>query len=429
MEVNPETEEKKESLWGTFLSDAAKAPNNHSAATIIVCGEKGNPFAEIIHSMKSSSSIGRPEEQLPYFLNYRYVEADSAIDEALNLHTWTVQDETHYEQIPTIIPDNHIAEGRLGYILCIDTAKPSTIKTQFQKWTTFISKAQELVFSKLGKSKIQDMKDELSRRLQFYQMAGTENVVDEDEKEAIPLNREKPKRNLGVHITVIVCNTVKFGKSYPQSQAAASKMFEKALLFLRIMSLEIGATIFTFASMQQGALIKQYLDSVVLGQKLTQEPQIANIILQELKDEQVFIPSGFDTETLLANTSLVKQKKKFEEVFKKKAKKKSQEVAEFKNEAEWDDKHFLSLLRFRIKEVTEDRAKRDQSGEKAQIGQRYMHDQLLAENGTRIPDIRRRSSMRKPRKSGRGHTDLSRTAERERRNRLTYKALNLIKPG
>ena len=85
MEVvtSPETEEKKQSLWETFLFDAAKATNKHGAATVIVCGEKGNPFAEIIHSMKSSSTkVGRPKEQLPYFLNYRYVDADSALEEA-----------------------------------------------------------------------------------------------------------------------------------------------------------------------------------------------------------------------------------------------------------------------------------------------------------------------------------------------------------
>merc|ERR1719233_1436715 len=176
--------------------------------------------------MKSSSTkMGRPEEQLPYFLNYRYVNADSALDEALHLHTWTVQDPTHFEQIPTILPEKHIHEGRLAYIMCIDTAKPSTIKTQFQKWTAFISKAQELVFKKVGEQRMQDMKDELSRRIQFFQVAGAENLLDEDEKETVRLNREKPNLNLGVQISVVVCNTEQFAKNYPQSQAAASKMF------------------------------------------------------------------------------------------------------------------------------------------------------------------------------------------------------------
>jgi len=437
MEVNPETEEKKESLWGTFLSDAAKAPNNHSAATIIVCGEKGNPFAEIIHSMKSSSSIGRPEEQLPYFLNYRYVEADSAIDEALNLHTWTVQDETHYEQIPTIIPDKHIEEGRLGYILCIDTAKPSTIKTQFQKWTAFISKAQELVFKKVGEQRMQDMKDELSRRIQFFQVAGAENLLDEDEKETVRLNREKPNLNLGVQISVVVCNTEQFAKNYPQSQAAASKMFERALLFLRMMSLEIGAALFTFASRRQGANIKQYIDSVVLGQKMTQEPQIANIILQELKEEQVFIPAGFDSQALLSSTALARQKKKFEEVFPKKAKRKVQEKAEFKKQAEQDDQHFLALLRFELNKVREQMDKMEKRGPIAQMNlppkvKKFMNDQLQNE-GSRIPDMRRRSSMthKKSSRTGRRHKDLTRASDRERFNRMndTYKALGLIKPG
>merc|ERR1719193_318013 len=207
--------------------------------------------------MKSSSSkMGRPEEQLPYFLNYRYVDADSAVDEALHLHTWTVQDPTHFEQIPTILPDKDVAEGKLGYIMCIDTSKPSTIRTQFQKWTAFISKAQELVFKKVGEKRMQDMKDDLSRRIQFFQVAGAENLLDEDEKETVSLNREKPNMNFGVQISVVVCNTEQFAKNYPQSQAAAGKMFERALLFLREMCVEIGAALFTFASRRQGTTIK-----------------------------------------------------------------------------------------------------------------------------------------------------------------------------
>jgi len=425
-------EEKKESLWETFLSDAAKSTNKHSAATVIVCGEKGNPFADIIHSMKSSSSkMGRPEEQLPYFLNYRYVDADSAVDEALHLHTWTVQDPTHYEQIPTILPDKDIAEGKLGYIMCIDTSKPCSIKTQFQKWTAFISKAQELVFQKVGEQRAQAMKDDLSRRLQFYEVAGTETLLDEEEKGAIRLNREKPHMNFGVHITVVVCNTELFQKNYPQSQAAASKMFERALLFLREMSLEIGAALFTFASRRQGTTIKQYIDSVLLGQKLTQEPQIANIILQELKEEQVFVPAGFDSEALLSGSALGKQRKKFEDVFPKKLKR-QKERAEFKKQAETDDQHFLALLRFELNKVREQMEKLDKRGPMAQMKlapkvKKFMNDQLQIEKGgyRGMPDMRRRSSMthKKSRRTGRRHKDHSHATDR------AYKALGLIKPG
>merc|ERR1719285_725740 len=386
--------------------------------------------------MKSSSSkMGRPEEQLPYFLNYRYVDADSAVDEALHLHTWTVQDRSHYEQIPTILPDKHIAEGKLGYIMCIDTSKPSTIKTQFQKWTAFISKAQELVFKKAGEQRMQAMKDDLSRRIQFYEVAGTETLLDEEEKETIRLNREKPHMNFGVQITVVVCNTELFAKNYPQSQAAASKMFERALLFLREMSLEIGAALFTFASRRQGTNIKQYIDSVLLGQKITQEPQIANIILQELKEEQVFIPAGFDSEALLSSTSLAKQKKKFEDVFPKKAKKKLQEKAEFKKQAEQDDQHFLRLLRFELNKVREQMEKMEKRGPIAQMNlpskvKKFMNDQLQNE-GSRLPEsLRRRSSMtHKKRRSGRGHKDLTRASDRYNRMNDTFKALGLIKPG
>jgi len=437
MEVDSktETEEKKESLWEKFLTDAAKATSKHSAATIIVCGDKDNPFAEIIHSMKSSSSkLARPEQQLPYFLNYRYVEAENAVDEAMHLHTWTVQDVTHFEQIPTIVPENHIAEGKLGYIMCIDTAKPSTIKTQFERWTAFINKAQQRLFEKVGQNKVQELKDAVSRRIQFFQLSGAEeNLLDDDEKEAVQLNRGKPTINVGAQIILLVCNSEKFGMNYPQSQAAANKMFARALLFLRTMSLEIGAAIFTFASRRQGANIKQYIDSILLGQKLTQEPQIENVSLQELKEEQVFLPAGFDSETLLANSSLAKQKKSFDEVFPTKQSKKARKRYEYRQESDRDDNHFLGSLKFELHKAKQKFEKMDKRNPQLNLPsnvKKFMNEQLQIESAGRIPNVRRKSmSHRKNRRTGRG-IDLSRP-DRDRLNRYNdpYKALGLIKPG
>jgi len=422
-----ETDEKSQSLWEKFLSDAAKATYKHTTATLIVCGNSDNPFPEIIHSMKSSSSrMGRPEDQLPYFLNYRYVDADSEIDEALHLHTWTVQDINHFDKIPTVTPEVHVASGKLAYVLCIDTSKPNTMKTQFQKWTAFINKAQELVLKNMEEKTVQQLKDALSKRIQFFQAAGAEeDLLDEEEKETVPLNREKPNMNFGVQIIVLMCNTEKFAKNYPQSQAAANKMFERALLHIRLMSLEIGAAIFTFASRRQGSSIKQYIDSVILGQKLSLESQISNVSLQDLKEDQFFLPAGFDSEELLASSSLAKQKKTFEEVFPNKQKSKVRKGYQFKQEAVHNDQHFLNSLKLELIAAKRKIEQIDKSTPVDPKVKKFMSDQL-------VPDMRRRSSLTyKKRKSLRGLKDATRTIDRERLNRLndTYKVLGLIKPG
>jgi len=435
MEVDSktETEEKKQSLWERFLTDAAKATNKHRAATIIVCGDKDIPFAEIIHSMKSSSSkIGRPNQQLPYFLNYRYIEADSAVDEAMHLHTWTVQDVNHCDQIPTIVPENHVDEGRLAYILCIDTAKPHLIEKQFKKWTAFINKSQELVHKKVSQNKIQELKDAVSRRIQFFQVSGAkEDLLDEDEKEVVQVNREKPTMNVGAQIIVVVCNTEKFGKNYPQSQAAANKMFARAILFLRTMSLTIGAAIFTFASRRQGTNIKQYIDSILLGQKLAQEPQIENLLLQELKEEQVFLPAGFDSQALLAKSGLSKQKT-FDEVFPNKKAKKARKRYEYRQESERDDNHFLGKLKLDLHEARRETKELDKQLDKQkQLHiKKFMKDQVNM-SGRGLPTRRSSLSTKKSRRTGRG-MDLTRASDLEKLKRYhkeTYKALGMIKPG
>jgi len=431
--VKPEAKEQG-SLWDSFLKDAARASYKYGEATLIVCGEKTNPFAEIIHSMKSSSGrMGRPGQQLPYFLNYRYVDADSEVDEALHLHTWTVQDVSNFEQISTVVPEDHINNGRLGYIMCVDSSKPSTIKAQLDKWSEFIRKAQNLVFEKVGDSKAQEMKDEVSRRIQFYQLGhADETPLDEDEKSTIKLDRNRPKINVGVLVTVVICNTEQFGKNYPQSQAAASRMFDRALLFIRKSCIEIGAAVFTFANRRQGASIKQYIDTMVRGDKVTQQPQVANITLQELKDEQVFIPSGFDSELLLSTSSLEKKKMSFNEVFPDKLKSKARKNAEYKQQSQPDDQHFLALLRFRIEEGKKHIEKLDKRTSVAAMNlppnvKKYMADTLNV-SSRKIDGIRRSSMNLKQRRIGGGRKDLGRfnERERERRRQDTFKAVGLI---
>jgi len=404
-----------ESLWNSFLSGATKTTYKHEEATIIICGDKGNPFAEIIHSMKSSSGrMGRPRTQLPYFLNYRYVDADSEVDEALHLHTWTVQDDKYSEQISTVVPEEHIMGSRLGYIMCIDASKPSTIKFQLRKWAEFINKAQQGVFEKVGEAKSQEMKDAISRRIQFFEISGAEeNLLDEDEKEMLQLDRTRPKLNVGALITVVICNTDQFGKSYPQSQAAANKMFEKALVFIRKECVGFGAAIFTFASRRQGANIKQYIDSVVLGTKVTQELQIANVTLQELKEEQVFLPVGFDSEELLRSSAPSKQKKAFEEIFRTKQKKKARKRYEYKQQAQPDDQHFLALLKFKLEE---ERHKMEKIEKRASLVlpnvppnvKKFMNDPLQPVTSLRKHDPLRRSSLNVKRRVGGGRKDIGR---------------------
>jgi len=410
-----EADDKRESLWNSFLSSATKATYKHEEATIIICGNKGNPFAEIIHSMKSSSGrMGRPRHQLPYFLNYRYVDADTEVDDALHLHTWTVQDDKYFEQISTVVPKEHIESGRLGYIICIDTSKPSTIKEQVRKWAGFVNSAQKRVFEKVGDAKAQEMKDAISRSIQFYEVSGAdENLLDDDEKAALELDRSRPKVNAGALITVVICNTNKFAKNYPQSQAAANKNFEKAILFLRKECVEFGATIFTFANRRQGVNIKQYIDSVLMGNKISQEPQIANVTLQELKEEQIFVPVGFDSEALLANTTLIK-KYKFEDVFHPKKQKKSRKRHEYKQLSQPDDQHFLALLKFKLEEEKNKMEKMDKRAAlvlpNVPTKKKYMNDPLQPVTSLRKHDpMLRRSSMNmKQRRVGGGRKDINR---------------------
>jgi len=389
MEVDPEdTEERNLSLWKSFLSKTTKLTYKHGEATMIICGDKGNPYGEIIHSMRSSSSrIGRPVDQKPYFFNYRFVDAEGEIDEALDLHTWTVQDVNHFAQVPTVVCRSHLANGRLGYMFCIDISNPHMIKVQFDKWVDFISKSQQLVFEKVGEKKAQELRDAVSRRIQLFELSGVEeNLLVEDEKETPDLDRENPKINVGAQITVVICQAEQFEKNFAHIKAGTDRVFQRILLYIRERSLEIGASLFTFANRRQGANIKRYIDSVVMEQKLTKKPNITDIALQELKDEQVFLPAGFDSEAKL-KTMCAKHRKSFEELFPSKPLKKPRKRYEYKEEPQRDDQHYLGILFFELKKAEQAREAR-QKWEKSQ-------ENLGKKTALRVPSsVHRRNSRR-----------------------------------
>jgi hypothetical protein len=357
VDTGSDAEEENLSLWNKFLSESTRQTYEHGEATLIVCGEKSNPYGEIIHSMRSSGSrMGRPVPQLPYFFNYRWVAADGETGEAIDLHTWTVQDENHFEQVPTVVFDNHLANGRLAYVLCIDISKPNTIKAQLDKWVEFINKSQQLVLEKVGIKKMQELKDAVSRRIHLFQLDSTkEDLLPEDEKQAQDVDRDKPKINVGAQITVVMCKVEQLRKNVANTKISPQYIFQRILLYVRERSFEIGATIFSFANKRQGASIKRYIDSVVMDQKPTDKPHFANIPVQDLKDEQVFLPVGFDSEKNLANM-LLKHRTSFEEKFKSKSKQKEWPKYDFnKDLKQRDDQAYLRSVANELEQNVKDR--------------------------------------------------------------------------
>lgn len=247
----------------------------------------------------------------------------------------------------------------------------------------------------------------------------------EDEKETQELTRENPKVNVGAQITIVFCKAAQLERN-SHNQTSANKIFNRLLLYVRMRCLEIGATIFTFASRRQGVNIKRYIDFVVMGQKLTKNPHVDNIGLQDLKEEQIFLPAGFETEITLASEQ-AKYKKSFDELCPSKQKKKTRKRYVYKKELQRDNQHYLGILFFELKKQEKEREqikekydKRGQMRRSISSSNKFISSKMQTDRRHRASLHRRTSLHSRSRRSLLGRRDHKKQNDK-------YNTLRLIK--
>jgi len=281
------------------------------------------------------------------------------------------------------------------------------------------------VFEKIGEKKAEELKDAVSRRIQSYEISGVEeHLLVEDEKETQELDRGNPKINVGAPITIVLCKAAQLERN-SHNETSANKIFNRLLLYLRKRCLEIGATIFTFGNRRQGVNIKLYIDLVVMGHKLTKNPRVDNINVQDLKEEQIFLPAGFDTEITLANKQ-VKNKKSFDELFPTKQKKTRKRYV-YRKELIRDNQHFLGLLFFELKKQEKEREQIKDIYDKRGQMRRSISSSSKFIGSKMQPDRRHRASLhRRTSLHGRSRRSLLGRRDHKKQNDK-YNTLRLIK--
>ncbi|ETO09920.1 dynein light intermediate chain [Reticulomyxa filosa] len=117
----------------------------------------------------------------------------------------------------------------------------------------------------------------------------------------VGINRSNPSVNIGAPL-IVVLNKVDMMKSLFPAEAQANSQYEILTQYVRLWCLDYAASSFSMSKglKEQGKRIASYLEHRIFGTAFNRGPS-AVVSLTNLKDEFLFIPSGFDSKQILEN--------------------------------------------------------------------------------------------------------------------------------
>ncbi|ETO03915.1 dynein light intermediate chain, partial [Reticulomyxa filosa] len=117
----------------------------------------------------------------------------------------------------------------------------------------------------------------------------------------VGINRSNPSVNIGAPL-IVVLNKVDMMKTLYPAEAQANSQYEILTQYVRLWCLNYAATSFSMGKglKEQGKRIASYLEHRIFGSAFNRGPS-AVVSLTNMKDEFLFIPSGFDSKQILEN--------------------------------------------------------------------------------------------------------------------------------
>jgi len=217
------------------------------------------------------------------------------------LNVWQVASAEHCGVFKEIIPKEEM--DRLAWMIVLDCSQPHMVKEEFDKWIQVVVKTQESLLTRCDAKTQGELKDKIYQHIQYYTNPNDAEAVEvtEDIKADVGINRGNPKVNIGAPL-IVVLNKVDMMKPLYPAEAQANSQFEILTQFVRLWSLEYAATCFSMGKglKEQGKRIASYLEHRVFGAPFNRGPS-AVVSLTNMKDEFLFIPSGFDSKSILEN--------------------------------------------------------------------------------------------------------------------------------
>jgi len=188
-------------------------------------------------------------------------------------------------------------------MIVLDCSQPHTVKEEFDKWIQVAVKTQEALLARCDVKTQGDLKDKIYEHVQYYSNPNDAEAVEptEDIKVDVGINRTTPSVNIGAPL-IVVLNKVDMMKPLYPAEAQANSQYEILTQYVRLWCLNYAATSFSMSKglKEQGKRIASYLEHRVFGGSFNRGPS-AVVSLTNLKDDFLFIPSGFDSKQILEN--------------------------------------------------------------------------------------------------------------------------------
>jgi len=293
-----EEDKQHPNYWQEALESSLRAARKRNP-TIILCGDRDCGKENLVQTASEESDVA-PHLLLDY-TNIPFRDEDND-EEIARVNLWQVSDTAHNGMLQSVIRD--VQTDDLCYCVVLDASKPDTVKTNFFKWMKFVEECQGQLTEKLEDEAKTQLKDAISRHIQFWQdpRDTTMKLLTDEEKAQIDTDTEHPKNNLGVPVMVVLANARNFGKRL--NDAERNELFDTLINYIQKWSLDYGAASFTFldnSKIQARRIIGYAVHRIQTEVPFRESPSIV-VSISNLDEDFLLSPSGFVSPTLLSGS-------------------------------------------------------------------------------------------------------------------------------
>jgi hypothetical protein len=356
-----------ESVWSSLLSKSHRRHKERNSTLIVLGQKSSglssllNRFADRI---SADVSAGTTAQSLSgssgeYSVDYAFASvrnanapAESKDDVLARMHMWALDDPTHAALIPTMMLSNQPPSAAAlaapsapttppalqaatldstAIIVTFDLAEPWRAIESVRTWLTALQKVLTPALAALPPADSQSLRMKISKHIQSYHIASLSPSPDatgeqpEEATEQQPINAAIPAQNFGIPIILVGLRGDLFSRHLP-SKSGADEQFEFLTRQMRKIALEYGAALIytsvgggrSSASRSTGVnldTLQQYIFHRLYKFSLSppavedgtqggkQQPSISPKVVGGAEDYSIYLPSGYDSLSLLETTA------------------------------------------------------------------------------------------------------------------------------
>jgi dynein light intermediate chain 1 len=289
--------------WETLLSETGRKHDKEtSAKTVVLLGDVGAGKRTLLTKLTKKEMDEEPlrGNSLGYtFMDVTTDETDLE-DGSSRMNIWTMPGEEKGDLLNFAI--NKETFAHLLVVIAIDLAQPHKIDKSLEQWTKLLQSQIDKVTEQVDPAVADECQKKIKQAFQLYsepeEPDPTKPKADADDKVKLdmPIPDGVLTNNLGVPIVVVACKADQL-ETMEKEQRLRAEQIDYMQAHMRQFCLKYGAALVYTSTHNPDnfGVLKEYMTHVSYGTPFSHRAQVAD-------RSTVFVPWGWDSESVIANT-------------------------------------------------------------------------------------------------------------------------------